>query len=105
MLEKLKDRGRLDAEFQMEIEEVFTDVKDLLNIVDKVKAGTKVYELEQIVQRVKLSIRHGDVEEIRGNLMELIRFINKNAQLTGRKSKIDIDKVNRLIELSKNFNI
>ncbi len=63
---------------------MFTDVKDLLNIVDKVKAGTKVYELEQIVQRVKLSIRHGDVEEIRANLMKLIRFINKNAQLTGR---------------------
>lgn len=104
-LEKLKDRGRLDAEFQIEIEEVFTDVKDLLNIGDKVKAGTKVYELEQIVQRIKLSIRHGDVEEIRTNLMELIRFINKNAQLTGRRSKIDVDKVNRLIELSKNFNI
>ena len=28
-----------------------------------------------------------------------------NAQLTGRKSDIDVDKVNRLIELSKNFNI
>jgi hypothetical protein len=55
---------------------VFTDVKDLLNIGDKVKAGTIVSELEQIVQIIKLSIRHEDVEEIRGSLMELIRFIN-----------------------------
>jgi len=98
-LGKLKERGRLDAQFQIETEQVLAEIKNI------VKANKKMYELEQIVQRIKLSAKHGESDEIRSNLNELIQFVNENERSVGGQSKIDVDKVNRLIELSKNFNI
>lgn len=104
-IEKLKHKGYLDADFQIELEQIFTEIKDLLIDGDKVEVDNKVYELEQLVQRIKLFAKREAVDEIKSNLNDLIEFIKNNEPYIGRQSKSSfVDRINKLIELSEQFN-
>jgi NTE family protein len=102
-VQKLKQKGHLDADFQIELEQVFTDIKHSLNNGDKVKIDKKIYELEQILQRTKLSVKHEEIEEMRSNLNSLIQFVKNNEPSIGRQSKPFINRITKLIELVEQF--
>ena len=84
---------------------LFTEIKDLLIDGDKVEVDNKVYELEQLVQRIKLFAKREAMDEIKSNLNDLIEFIKNTEPYIGRQSKSSfIDRINKLIELSEQFN-
>jgi NTE family protein len=93
-LQQLKQAGYDDAKSQIDLELIGEQIKDWL--MDE-EEYNEVYRdtLEQLLQRIRLCLKHQDIGETRSELNNLIQLIE---QVAGQdaKSKLLIAKINKL---------
>ncbi|HEY9387143.1 MAG TPA: patatin-like phospholipase family protein [Nitrososphaeraceae archaeon] len=96
-IQQLKQRGIYDAEIQMELKSIDEEIKDWLSN-GKNKKNNHDYRdiLEQLLQEIKLSVKHEDVDRISVKADRMIRLID---EAEGPKSIID--KINQFVVTTK----
>jgi NTE family protein len=96
-IQQLKQRGIYDAEIQMELKSIDEEIKDWLSN-GKNKKNNHDYRdiLEQLLQEIKLSVKHEDVDGISVKAGRIIRLID---EAEGPKSIID--KINQFVNTTK----